>query len=282
MERYTTEHLYHQWYEHWHRYHWSLSLVKDQRVADLACGEGYGAALLAQQAQHVTAVDIDAATIQQAQQKYRQENVNYKCADALNSGLDAAQFDGITSFETLEHLAEHDALMLEFKRLLKQDGFLIISTPDKDIYSPEGKHNHHHVKELNRDEFQALLSQHFKHHVLYGQQLQLASLIKPLDGQAEAVTLQANWLQQGQEHSRQVDNIKPQYLVAIATDSRHRLEKLEQHGGSWLNDSENSLFQHFEQQLERLQSVDKRMPELERQIQKQAVIISHLKARLGL
>lgn len=282
MERYTTEHFFHQWYEHWHRYHWISSLVKDQRVADVACGEGYGSALLAQQAKYVTAVDIDAATIKQAQQKYQQENLDYICANALNTGLDAAQFDCITSFETLEHLAEHDALLLEFKRLLKQDGFLVISTPDKDVYSPQGKHNHHHVKELNRDEFQAMLSKHFKHHVLFGQQLQLGSVIEPLDHQTKGVTLKANWVKQGQELVGNVDNTKPQYLLAIATDSKQQMESISTHNGSWFNDSENSLFKHYEQQIARLMSADKRLSELEQRLQQQAAMISHLKARLGL
>jgi len=282
MERYTTEHLFHQWYEHWHRYYWVLPLIKDLQLADLACGEGYGAALLAQHAKHVTAVDIDAVTIQKAQQKYPQENIRFVCADALNTDLAADQFDCITSFETLEHLAEHEALLLEFKRLLKQDGVLIISTPDTDVYNPQDKHNHHHVKELNRGEFQALIAKHFKHHVLFGQQLQLASVINSLDQQSENATLKANWVQQGEEFAGPGKKPKPTYLLAIATDCEQNLETFKQLGGSCFNDSENSLFKHHEQQLQRLQAVDKRMPELEQQLQQQATIINHLKARLGL
>ncbi|GAA4815742.1 hypothetical protein GCM10011365_01700 [Marinicella pacifica] len=282
MERYTTEHLFHQWYEHWHRYFWVLPLIKDLQLADLACGEGYGAALLAQHAKHVTALDIDAATIQKAQQKYPQDNIRFVCADVLNTGLAANQLDCITSFETLEHLAEHEALLFEFKRLLKQDGVLIISTPDTDVYNPEDKHNHHHVKELDRVEFQGLLSRHFAHSALFGQQLQLASVIKPIDNQAESVTLQAKWVQQGKEFTAHKDITKPQYLLAIATDCEQNLEKFKHLGGSCFNDSENSLYKHHEQQLQRLQSVDKRMPELEQQVQRQATIINHLKARLGL
>lgn len=282
MERYTTDHLFHQWYEHWHRYFWVLPAVNDQCIADVACGEGYGAALLSQQAKHVTAVDIDADSIQQAQQKYPQDNVNFVCADALNTGLEGSQFDCITSFETLEHLAEHDALLLEFKRLLKEDGCLVISTPDKDMYNPQDKHNHHHVKELNHREFQHLLSKHFKHHMLFGQQLQLASVIQPLNQDIEDMTLQANSVKQDHELAGFKGNTKPQYLLAIATDCSQTIELFKTKSGSWFNDRENSLFQHYEQQIERLIAADKRLPELEQQVQQQAAIISHLKARLGL
>lgn len=282
MERYTTDHLFHQWYEHWHRYHWVLSLIKGRLVADMACGEGYGAALLAQYAKHVTAVDIDAPTISQAQQKYAQNNIDFICANALHTELEAAQFDFITSFETLEHLAEHEALFLEFKRLLKQAGVLVISTPDKDIYSPEGQHNHHHIKELSHVEFEALLSRHFKHHVLFGQQLQLASLIEPINQRPEELTLQPYRVKQGQELAGYVVGEKPHYLLAIATDCSQTFKSLQNYHGSWFNDSDNSLFHHFQQQIDRLMSADKRVPELEQQVQKQAALINHLKARLGL
>ena len=41
-------------YEHWHRYAFARSYVADKRIADVACGEGYGSALLARTAAHVS------------------------------------------------------------------------------------------------------------------------------------------------------------------------------------------------------------------------------------
>ena len=38
------------WMEHWHRYHFASRWVEGKRVLDIACGEGYGSALLAQAA----------------------------------------------------------------------------------------------------------------------------------------------------------------------------------------------------------------------------------------
>ena len=35
------------WIEHWHRYHFATRWAKGKRVLDVACGEGYGTALLA-------------------------------------------------------------------------------------------------------------------------------------------------------------------------------------------------------------------------------------------
>ena len=44
------------WYEHWHRYHFAAKLVGGREVLDVACGAGYGSALLARGAQRVPEV----------------------------------------------------------------------------------------------------------------------------------------------------------------------------------------------------------------------------------
>ncbi|HEY0465678.1 MAG TPA: methyltransferase domain-containing protein, partial [Polyangiaceae bacterium] len=44
--------------EHVHRYLLARELVKGKRVLDIACGEGYGSALLASVAREVTGVDV--------------------------------------------------------------------------------------------------------------------------------------------------------------------------------------------------------------------------------
>src|SRR6266480_544461 len=50
-------------HEHWHRYFFARRFVAGRRVLDVACGEGYGSALLSEAATNVIGVDIDAATI---------------------------------------------------------------------------------------------------------------------------------------------------------------------------------------------------------------------------
>src|SRR4051812_27173816 len=64
-------------YEHLHRYALSLDFVVGKSVLDLATGEGYGAALLAQVARSVTGVDIDPAAIEHARYKYYRPNLNF-------------------------------------------------------------------------------------------------------------------------------------------------------------------------------------------------------------
>ena len=40
------------WYAHWHSHHFAAKLVVGRDVLDVACGAGYGSALLAGQARH--------------------------------------------------------------------------------------------------------------------------------------------------------------------------------------------------------------------------------------
>ena len=45
--------------------------------------------------------------------------------------------DLVVSFETIEHHDKHEEMMLEIKRVLRPDGVVIISSPDKQTYSIE-------------------------------------------------------------------------------------------------------------------------------------------------
>ena len=71
-----------------------------------------------------------------------------------------------------------------FQRVLKPEGLLLISSPDKRNYSDiAGFRNEFHVRELYREELQELLHQHFPHVRLYAQKLLFQSALWSLDGQ---------------------------------------------------------------------------------------------------
>lgn len=166
------------WYEHYHRYSMALSWVKGLDVLDAACGEGYGSHMMSSVAKSVTGVDIAKDAIAHAKKHYHEPNLQFIEANVLSMDLPDNSFDVVVSFETLEHLGEQEELLAEFRRVLKPDGVLIISTPDKKEYSDKMDFdNEFHVKELYRDEFAALLSPHFKNTKWYGQKLIFASAI---------------------------------------------------------------------------------------------------------
>jgi SAM-dependent methyltransferase len=180
-ERFTPECVREIWYEHQHRYAFAAAHARGLRVLDAACGEGYGSALLAMAgAGQVHGIDIDPLSIDHAQRRYGHlAGLRFGQADvtALDH-LPAASFDLIVSFETLEHVEAQERLLDGFARLLAPGGLLMVSTPDRRTYSDEsGFRNEHHVRELYRPEFEALLRARFPAVRLLGQKLLFQSVL---------------------------------------------------------------------------------------------------------
>jgi len=169
-------------YEHLHRYRFAQELVKGKKVLDLACGEGYGSYMLAEKAREVIGVDINESTIKHASVKYIKDNLKFIKGSMTEITIEGKKiFDVIICFEALEHIEEHNKLITEARRLLKDNGLFIVSTPDKYIYSDQANYrNPWHKKELYLDEFKALLKSAFKNVLIYGQRVFPTSNIFPL------------------------------------------------------------------------------------------------------
>lgn len=165
---------------HLHRYALAKMFVTDKIVLDIASGEGYGSALLAQSAKYVHGVDIDQNVIQFASKKYKKENLSFSVGSTSSIPLDDNSIDVVVTFETIEHHSEHEEMMNEILRVLKPDGMLIISSPDKLVYTDlTGFNNPFHVKELYREEFKQLINRFFKYVNIYYQEIKYGSLIVP-------------------------------------------------------------------------------------------------------
>ncbi len=230
------------WYEHYHRYLMACDLVRGKKVLDAACGEGYGSHLLATYADKVVAVDIDQNSINHAKQRYRRNNLKFIKADVLEIPIPDDSFDVVVSFETLEHLAEHQDLLAEYKRLLTNDGCLIISTPDKAEYSDKtGFSNEYHVKELYHHEFKELLDGHFSHQVWLGQKLMFNSAIWQLDKTLE--TVQWQHLEGNNTVREQQLSYPPMYYVVVASNSDKNLPEV--HDSYVFTEQAESVYGHY-------------------------------------
>lgn len=180
--------------EHVHRYLLACELADGRQVLDIACGDGYGSHMLSRRAQSVIGVDIDAAAIDRARQKYTAENLFFRQGNATDIPLEDNAVDLVISFETIEHLHDHDAMMKEIRRVLRPDGVLFISSPDKYEYSDVPAYsNQFHVRELYFKEFDALLGRYFAKHTCFGQRLVFGSVIAP-----EMKNLFCSWQLEGE------------------------------------------------------------------------------------
>ncbi|WP_081740967.1 glycosyltransferase [Hyphomicrobium sp. 802] len=205
-------------YEHHHRYLFARQFCTDKDVLDIACGEGYGSALLSQVARHVVGMDIDQRSIEFAKSSYRLGNLDFVLSSAAKISAEANSFDVIISFETIEHFAEHEAFMDEVRRILRPKGLLIISSPNRAVYTELDEHwNKFHVREMDRTEFRQLLSGYFKHTTLLEQRAVLGSV---LAAESDAVGTIDGW-EERDIAGQYISNVgipTPHYFIAIASD----------------------------------------------------------------
>ena len=199
--------------EHMHRYHMALRYVAGKDVLDIACGEGFGAALLGTAARSVVGVDIAAEAVAHAAARYGRDRLRFVEGSVTAVPLPDASVDVVVSFETIEHVAEHDAMLAELRRVLRPGGVLLISTPDKAEYTDAtGLTNPFHVKELYRSEFRDLLARHFRHCRMHGQRIGFGSLIACEEGAAPAFEARSDGV------LAKAGLIAPLYLIAVASD----------------------------------------------------------------
>ncbi|NCS36439.1 MAG: glycosyltransferase [Microcystis aeruginosa G11-01] len=207
-------------YEHLHRYALCMDFVDGKSVLDIASGEGYGSALLAKTAKSVIGVDISPESIQYATEQYRDhKNLDFLVGSCDSIPLTEKSIDIVVSFETIEHHDQHEEMMLEIKRVLKQNGTLVISSPNRLTYSDEANYsNPYHVKELYYDEFATLLSRHFSFVKIYGQRMASGSFIFPLGKSSESII--KSYTGDADNLAQQVCSLEsPIYYVAVCSDN---------------------------------------------------------------
>jgi SAM-dependent methyltransferase len=147
------------WYRrHLAVYEWISARVRGLRVADLACGEGYGAAILAGSAAAVVGVDANPEAHEHARLRYRRSNLRFE--RGLVQRFDE-QCDAIVFLQTIEHVEDPGRLL---ERLAAISPTAYISTPNRLTLAPPGAEksgNPWHLREYTPAEYRALLEPFF-------------------------------------------------------------------------------------------------------------------------
>ena len=142
--------------EHVHRYRVAASLCAGLRVVDLACGSGYGSAILREKARSVVGVDNDAATVDMARATVgREADIEFVAADAveyLQRSL-GEDHDAIVCLEGLEHLADLDGAVAALSDLARDGMRLVVSVPNSRTFAEE---NEFHITDFGFDEARQL------------------------------------------------------------------------------------------------------------------------------
>ncbi|HYE59146.1 MAG TPA: methyltransferase domain-containing protein [Rhodothermales bacterium] len=155
------------WQRHHFAYAYAAALAAGARVVDVGCGTGYGAALLAETAAHVTALDYDQAAIAYAQAHYARPNVDFRVARAEDlAGVGA--YDLALSFQVVEHVPDVDAFVARLKAAVRSGGRVLLTTPNLKRRLPASEANPFHVSEMTHAEFSALMARHFASYEVLG------------------------------------------------------------------------------------------------------------------
>jgi SAM-dependent methyltransferase len=141
-------------------YRWAAGVVgagsEGFWILDGGCGEGYGARLLAAETgSRVVGVDYDPAVVAHAAAAYR-ETLPVR-ANLVALPFATGAFDAVVSLQTVEHLWDQPRFVRECLRVMRPDGLLVLSTPNRLTFSPEGTVNPCHSRELDATELAELV-----------------------------------------------------------------------------------------------------------------------------
>jgi SAM-dependent methyltransferase len=159
--------------EHVERYRFAARLARGRRVLDVACGTGYGSAILAHAgAPDVLGVDASPTAVDYARARYGAvAGVRFLVGDGAAVPVPTGSVDLVVSFETLEHVPDAEAFLDELHRVVARDGRVVLSTPNRLVTSPTGRrpYNPYHVREFDPAELARSLARRFGSVELYGQ-----------------------------------------------------------------------------------------------------------------
>ena len=123
------------------------------RVLEVGCGEGYGAAMLSKRAD-TFGLEYDPRVAAHAAGRY--PAVRVAVADACRLPVRGSTFDAIVALQVLEHLHCAETFLTACRRALAPSGTVVLSTPNRVTFSPQGTRNPFHVHEYTADEFEGL------------------------------------------------------------------------------------------------------------------------------
>ena len=154
------------WYRrHLAVYEWIAERVAGKRVVDLACGEGYGTAVLGRRAAEVVGVDANPEAHEHARRRYVAPNLSFERSLVEDY---AEPRDAIVFLQTIEHIHDPGALLEGFAATAPVS---YVSTPNRLTLAPAGadkSDNPWHLREYTAAEYRELLEPHFARIDLHG------------------------------------------------------------------------------------------------------------------
>ncbi|MDD2889226.1 MAG: class I SAM-dependent methyltransferase [bacterium] len=145
--------------------------VNNLEVLDVGCGYGYGSFLLSLKAKKILGADLAELQIEQAKKTYKKDNLDFLVLDAtqLEKNFPPESFDVVIGMQLIEHLELPEKFIESAKKVLKKNGLLIVTTPNKLVRMVEGQKpwNSDHIREYDPSSLEKFLGGYFKNVEFY-------------------------------------------------------------------------------------------------------------------
>lgn len=149
---------------HFKVYRFASQFCKGKDVLDVGCGTGYGSSYLAASARSVAGIDISRTAVRYARRRYRDSQARFLCMNAESLRFPNRSFDFLISTENFEHLGDQRASLREASRVLRDDGMLLLATPNHEMFT--AVENPYHTHELQFEELVDMVSGFFSEQVV--------------------------------------------------------------------------------------------------------------------
>ncbi len=104
---------------------------KDSNVLEIGPGDGYGTHYLSNYCKHIEGVDVLKNVVETANSLYKNEKCSFKLYDGKKLEYPDKSFDVVISFHVIEHVKNVKEYLQNIKRVLKDDGICILTTPSR-------------------------------------------------------------------------------------------------------------------------------------------------------
>lgn len=153
------------------RYKFAKKMIGDsKKVLDLGCNDGFGTHFLAEGSLETVGVDFDKDAIKFATEEKGINYIKFICEDFFDKVY--GEFDGIVSFDVIEHIYPHneERYMRTILKNLSQSGVFIIGTPSEESqkYSKENISGAH-VNVYTGERLKEMLEKYFTNVFMFTQ-----------------------------------------------------------------------------------------------------------------
>lgn len=115
------------------RYYWASEFCIGKDVAEVACGSGQGLGFLNDVSSSFVAGDYSPDIVQIAKKYYR-NRITIEVFDAQKMPYRDNSKDVIIIFEAIYYLPDFEKFIIECKRVLRNNGLILIATANKDLF----------------------------------------------------------------------------------------------------------------------------------------------------